>query len=121
MRHLQELFVKYRDKGLVILGFNSADDKKIALDFMAENKATFPTILDASDAAQKVQFQGYRGSGVPLNYIVGRDGKIVDAWYGYERGHRRAKAALQKTGGDLAEAMRRDGGLIEAIRAALLP
>ncbi len=89
---------KYKDKGLVILGLNASDDKKIALELMRENGATFPNILDSSEAAEKVSFQDYRGSGVPLNYIIDREGKIVDAWYGYETGHRRAKAALEKMG-----------------------
>jgi peroxiredoxin len=22
---------------------------------------------------------------VPMTYVIGRDGKVVDAWYGYER------------------------------------
>lgn len=98
MCHLQELHAKYADKGLVILGFNCSDDKKIALEFMQENKATFPTILDSSDTATRTQFEGYKGSGVPLNYIIDREGKIVDAWYGYEEGHKRALAALEKAG-----------------------
>ena len=106
MRHLQELYLQYKDQGLVILGFNASDDKQIALDFMHENGATFPTILDSSDAAVKVAFHDYRGSGVPLNYIIDRDGNIVDAWYGYEAGHPRAIAALQKMGGKLAKAIR---------------
>jgi peroxiredoxin len=106
MCHLQELHNQFRDKGLVILGFNSADDKQIALEFMAENGATFPTILDSSDEAMKVGFQDYRGSGVPLNYVIDREGKVVDAWYGYEKGHPRAMAALEKTGGRLKEAIR---------------
>ncbi len=111
MRHLQELYVQYKDKGLVVLGFNCADKKEIALQFMAENGAKFPTILDPSDAAMKVQFQGYRGSGVPLNYIINCDGKIVDTWYGYYPGHARAKAAIRKTGGPLAVAL---GGVASA-------
>jgi hypothetical protein len=98
MCHLQELHEQFKDKGLVILGFNSADDKKIALEFLAENRATFPTIIDSSDAAVKVNFEDYKMSGVPVNYIIDREGKIVDAWYGYEQGHRRAKAALAKAG-----------------------
>ena len=79
MRHLQDFYTTHKDKGLVVLGFNSADKKDIALQFMAENGAKFPTILDGSDAATRVQFQGYRGSGVPLNYIIGRDGRIIVA------------------------------------------
>ena len=98
MRHLQELHEKYRDKGLVILGFNCADDKQIAMDFMRENSATFPNILDSSMAAVRVGFDGYKMSGVPLNYIIDRDRKVVDAWYGYEEGHKQAITALEKLG-----------------------
>lgn len=98
MRHLQKLHEKYRDKGLVILGLNSSDDKKIAIEFLRENAATFPTILDSSDTAEKVSYDGYKCTGVPLNYIIDRQGKVVDAWYGYEEGHKRALAALEKAG-----------------------
>jgi thiol-disulfide isomerase/thioredoxin len=98
MRHLQKLQEKYNGKNLVILGFNCADDKKIALEFLGENGATFPTILDSSDAAIKAGHGDYRMSGVPLNYIIDPQGKVVDAWYGYEEGHQRALAALKKAG-----------------------
>jgi peroxiredoxin len=103
MCHLQELHQKYADKGLAILGFNCFDDKKIALQFMEENKATFPTILDASDVAVNVSHRQYKCNGVPLNYIIDREGKVVDAWYGYEKGHKRALAALEKAGLAIAE------------------
>ena len=43
MCHLQILHEKYKDKGLVILGFDFSDDKQIALDFLRENSATFPS------------------------------------------------------------------------------
>ena len=98
MVHLQKLHEKYSDKGLAIVGFNWADDKKIALDFLRENSATFPTILDSSEAAQKISFQGYRVSGVPVNYMIDQKGKIPDAWYEYERGHKRALRLLEKSG-----------------------
>jgi len=98
MRHLQELYEKYRDKDLVILGFNCSDDKQIALDFLRENSATFPNVLDSSVAAKRTGRNGYMMSGVPLNYIIDREGKVVDAWYGYEKGHKRAIAALDKLG-----------------------
>jgi peroxiredoxin len=98
MRHLQKIFEKYKDKGMVILGFNCADDKQIALDFMRANSVTFPNVLDSSDAAVKIGFSSYQMSGVPLNYVIDKEGKIVDAWYGYEEGHKRALAALEKAG-----------------------
>jgi hypothetical protein len=43
-----------------------------------------------------------------LNYVIGPDGKILDAWYGYEEGHLRALKTLQKIGGPLAKAIRSD-------------
>ena len=98
MCHLQKHYEKYKDKGLVILGFNCADDKQLALNFIRDNSATFPNVLDSSDAAVKVGFSGYKMSGVPLNYFIDKDGIIVDGWYGYEKGHKRALAALEKAG-----------------------
>ena len=98
MRHLQKLHEKYSGRELVILGFNCSDDKKIAREFLGENGATFPTILDSSEAAVKVSWSDYKGSGVPLNYIIDKEGKVVDTWYGYEEGHQQALAALKKAG-----------------------
>ncbi len=103
MCHLQTLHAKYGNQGLVILGFNCSDDRKIALEFLKENGATFPTILDSSEAAVKVGFSDYEMGGVPLNYIIDRQGKVVDAWYGYEEGHPRALAGLKKAGLKLEE------------------
>jgi len=52
----------------------------------------FPHILDSSYATKKLVFDGYnnRSQAVPLSYIIDREGKVVDAWYGYEKGHKRA-------------------------------
>ena len=33
---------------------------------------------------------------VPMTYIIGRDGKVVDAWYGYDKD--RTQSALKKLG-----------------------
>jgi len=118
MCHLQELYTKYQAKGLVVLGFDAADDKKIAMEMLRENGVTFPNILDSSDAAVRVcfqQYQGAYGSAVPMNYIIDRDGKVVDAWYGGGRIHPKAIIAMQKTGGELAEAIR---GEMKANQAA---
>ncbi|MCP4608553.1 MAG: redoxin domain-containing protein [Planctomycetes bacterium] len=100
MPHLQALYEKHKDKGLVILGFNCADDKRIARNFIRENSVTFPNILDSSDAAEKMIFNGYRNrSGtVPLSYIIDTRGKVVDAWSGYEEDNKRALAVLKKAG-----------------------
>ena len=99
MRHLQKLYETFKDQGLITLGFNCADDKQIALDFMRDNSASFPNILDCSVAAQRTAHNGYKTSGVPVTYIIDREGKVVDTWYGYDqKTHKRAIAALEKLG-----------------------
>jgi len=99
MCHLQKLYEKYRDKGLVVLGYNCLDQQGIARGLLRENGVTFPNIRDGTRVALKVLTKGYKGTGgVPLNYIIDREGKVVDAWYGYEEGHPRALTALKKAG-----------------------
>ena len=82
----------------MILGLNASDDRQIALDFMGANGATFPNTLDSSDAGEKVAFQDYRNSACPTNYLIDREGKIIEGWCGYEAGHARVKTALEKLG-----------------------
>jgi peroxiredoxin len=59
---------------------------------------TFPNILDASDAGNRAvfQYETLGMSAVPMTYVIGRDGKVVDAWYGYEPA--RTQTALKKLG-----------------------
>jgi peroxiredoxin len=63
------------------------------------NDVTFPNILEASDAANRAvaQYETLGGmSAVPMTYLIGRDGKVVEAWYGYEAA--RTQQALKKLG-----------------------
>jgi peroxiredoxin len=97
---LQKLYSQYKDKGLVVLGVNTADDRKIALEYLKANRVTFPNVLDSSDAANRAMLQyetleGMSGA-VPMTYIIDREGKVVAAWYGYEAGA--AEKALEKLG-----------------------
>jgi len=83
----------------VVLGVNPADDRKIALDYLKANHVTFPIILDSSPAARRAmaQYETLADLGAdPMTYVIGRDGKIVDAWYGYESA--RTQAAVKKLG-----------------------
>lgn len=61
---------------------------------------TFPNVLDSSETATRAMLQyetleGITGA-VPMTYIIGRDGKVVDAWYGYDAGA--TEKALAKLG-----------------------
>ena len=78
-----------------------ADNHKIALDYLQANGVTFPNILDTSEAAYKALEQyntlGMIG-GVPMTYVIDKEGKVVLAWYGYESGT--YEKAIEKLGLD---------------------
>jgi len=81
-----------------VLGVNVSDDHRIALEYLKENKVSFPNIFDTSDAAGQAmrQYETFGMSAVPMTYVIGRDGKVIEAWYGYGEG--RAEKALKKLG-----------------------
>jgi len=87
---------------LVVLGVNNADDRKIALAYLKENQVTFPNALDASDAAIRAmgQYETLGMSAVPMTYVIDREGKVVAAWYGFEKGdaEKASKELLKKLG-----------------------
>jgi len=95
--HLQDLHERYADKGLVILGYNCADKKDLAKALLKKKRVTFDNVLDSSDAATKVAYRRYKQSGVPLNYIIDREGRVVDAWH-FRKNDPRLKRALDKLG-----------------------
>ncbi|MFC1603697.1 redoxin domain-containing protein [Planctomycetota bacterium] len=97
MPYLSNLYGTYQDKGLVVLGFNCTDEKERALDVLRENSADFPNIVDASSDAKRISHE-YQLSGVPLNYIIDRQGKVAAAWYGYKEGDKRGVQILEKLG-----------------------
>jgi peroxiredoxin len=83
----------------VVLGVNTSDDRKIALDYLKANKVTFPNVLDGSDAANRAMMQYETLGGmcaVPMTYLIDREGKVVEAWYDYRQGQ--AEKALKKLG-----------------------
>jgi len=98
MPYLEQLYSKFKDKGFVVLGFNCSDDKKIAMDFLHEHSVTFPNILDSSGAATKTTSDDYKTRGVPVNFIIDREGKIAAAWYGYDPNDTRGVQTLEKLG-----------------------
>lgn len=86
MPHLEKLQAKYREAGLTVIGFNTADDYKIAADLLAEKSATFTNIINFSGSATAFhrQFETAGSSAVPLHYLLDREGRVADAWYGFE-------------------------------------
>jgi peroxiredoxin len=96
--HLQKLHESHRDRGLVVIGYNCWDDHDIARDLLAKHSITFPTVLDTSMPAMMTAMQKYKMNGVPLTYVIDREGRIAEAFYGYTEGDTRGFETVEKLG-----------------------
>jgi peroxiredoxin len=88
MSHLQDTYDAYKEQDFVALGLNTADSEAHAREFLDGLKLTFPTVLDTSSEAEEAvgRYETLEGmTAVPLSYLIGKDGKILDAWYGYDK------------------------------------
>ena len=87
-----------------MLGLNCADKMQIAVDHLEKNSVTFRNIVDSSKATTTLVHRGYLLSGVPLNYILDRKGRVAAAWYGYRTvEHPGVRKVLEKLGVKLKE------------------
>ncbi len=82
-----------------MIGLNCMDEKKFVEKFVKDRKLTYPIVFDISEKAKKTVYEdlGCKG-GVPVNYIIDRKGRVVDAWYGHFKDKNRARSALKKLG-----------------------
>jgi peroxiredoxin/outer membrane lipoprotein-sorting protein len=88
MSLFQEYYDKYKDRGFVVIAINSWDSNHSALKYLQENAITYPNVVGAKMATHTIRENLYQKpveiTSSPLGYIIGPDGKIVDAWFGFD-------------------------------------
>jgi len=72
MPHLQKLWEKHKDKGLVVIGLTAESESKAA-PFIKRAGYTFPVALD--DRRKTSKAYGIRW--IPHTFLIGADGKII--------------------------------------------
>ena len=78
--HLEALYAKYKDQGLVILGMNTETDYAKVKRF-AVPRMSYTVLLDGS-----TQARGYDVSGIPCTYYIDRKGIIRHRSVGFAPG-----------------------------------
>lgn len=97
MVHLQKLHETNAGKGLVVLGFDSADKAALATEHLRKHGVTYSTVLDNSQDALKVTHD-YRIHAVPTTYVIDRKGNVAAAWTGGLDDNATLKDLLTKLG-----------------------
>jgi peroxiredoxin len=71
--YFQKLYGTHAGDGLVVIGLNVENDVAKARGFVDTRKLTFPVVM--TNAAIDKQLQ--RPKGLPVTYVIGRDGKLL--------------------------------------------
>lgn len=80
MAALNNVYARYRESGLVVLGVNatSQDDEAAARAFVKQEGLTFPIVFDRDGSTGRT----YRIHSLPTSYFIGRDGVIREVIIG---------------------------------------
>jgi peroxiredoxin len=72
MPDLESLYLRFKDRGFVVLAISDEDAAKVA-PFLGERNITYPVLLDPG---RKVNDQ-FRIEGIPKSFVYDREGKLV--------------------------------------------
>jgi peroxiredoxin len=102
MPHTQEVSAHYKDQGVVVLANCTSDTRKKFESWVKANQAKYPDIVWTHDKAEKspdrVSRKIFGVGGIPTQFIIDREGKVVDIVVGYMKGEAILDAALAKAG-----------------------
>ena len=79
--HLNALYNKYQEKGLVVLGINQEENHAEIKEYV-EGNIDYPVLVDANQ-----QFEDYQIHGIPCTYYIDREGKINKREVGFGEGN----------------------------------
>jgi thiol-disulfide isomerase/thioredoxin len=102
MPHTQKVAAQYKDQGVVVLGSCTSDTRGAFERWVRANQAKYPDIIWSHDKAERgdknISRTLYGVGGIPCQFVIDREGKIVEIVTGYMEGEVILDAALAKAG-----------------------
>jgi len=80
MPTIERLAAAYKDKGVVLYAVNQGDDAESIREFLKDNKLNVTVVLDKDNS---VGDKYGAGSAIPLTVIIGKDGTVQAAHFGF--------------------------------------
>lgn len=100
--HVQEVAKTYKDQGVVVLASGTSDTREAFEKFVRENQDKYPDIVWTHDKLERdpnrVSRKLYDVLGIPTQFVIDRDGRVVEAIVGYSQGSVLLDGALAKAG-----------------------
>ena len=82
---MQAMYAELKRQGLEIIGVNLGDTPKEVESVIAKSKLTFPMVIDEKGKGETTRFsQEYGVDAIPATYIIGKDGKLIARFFGYD-------------------------------------
>jgi hypothetical protein len=114
---------KYKDQGVVVLGSCTSDARAQFERWVKANQEKYPDIVWSHDKEERgpkrASYNLYGVSGIPTQFIINREGRIVDIVIGYMQGEAILDAALAKAGINVDPALVEKGAADLKRRAVL--
>jgi peroxiredoxin len=100
--HEQQIAAQYQKQGVVVLAVCTQDKRSNFESWLKKNGQKYPEILFLHDPAEskpeRVSLERYGVTAIPRQFVIDREGKIVDTVEGYMEGEVIVDAALAKAG-----------------------
>ena len=100
--HVQELAKHYADQDVVVIASCTSDARDEFVDWVQVHGGKYPDVLFAHDAAERKPERASRAlygvGGIPHQFVIDREGKVVAQVVGYQAGEVLLDAALAKAG-----------------------
>ena len=93
MPTVEQISRDYKDKGLVVLGVNSGEDRDTVREFLKKTPMPYPAVLGVDNGILK----DYQVTVYPTFVLIGADGKIAAYEMGFG-GEARLRAMVEKAG-----------------------
>jgi thiol-disulfide isomerase/thioredoxin len=105
--HMQKVAETYKEQGVVMIGSGTRDTRSAFERWIRANSSKYPDIIWSHDPAERGPERAshalYGVTGIPTQFIIGRDGIIAEVIVGYMPGEVLLEAGLAKAGIDVPE------------------
>lgn len=102
MPHAQKVAAEYKDQGVVVWGSATSDGRAAFERWVRTHQERYPDIIWSHDPAERAPERAslalYGVTGIPTQFVIDREGRIVDIVVGYRPGEVILDAALAKAG-----------------------